>query len=59
MNLFDCHTRVWILKCCANLVTGHIELIRIVLIEIAGQGAEGTLGGEGELLPVWYWLMTV
>lgn len=48
MNLFDCHTRVCIFKCSSNLVTGHIELTRIVLVEITGQGAKGFLGGEGE-----------
>ena len=48
MNLFDRHTRVCIFKCSSNLVTGHIELTRIILIEITGQGAKWALGGEGE-----------
>ena len=48
MNLSNCTNRITIFQCLANLVTGHIELTRIVLVEITGQGAEGALGGEGE-----------
>lgn len=59
MNLCNSFCTSRIFQCLANLFTGHIELTRIVLVEITGQGAEGALGGEGELLPVWYWLMTV
>lgn len=59
MNLSNCTNRITIFQCLANLVTGHIELAGIILIEITGQGAKWALGGEGELLPVWYWLMTV
>ena len=48
MHIVDGLLRVSVLKCFSNLFTGHIELTGIILIEITGQGAEGTLGGEGE-----------
>lgn len=59
MHIVDGLLRVSVLKCFSNLFTSHVELTGIILVEITGQGAERLLGGEGELLPVWYWLMTV
>ena len=59
MNNLNLIFSIRIFQCFTNLLAGHVELIGIILIELTGQGAEGALGSEGELLPVWYWLMTV
>ena len=48
MNQTNCIIWIAIFQCLTNLGAGHIELARIILIEITSQSAERLLGSEGE-----------
>lgn len=48
MNQTNCIIGGCILQRQTNLITGHMELAEIILIEITGQGAERLLNGESE-----------
>ena len=48
MDLLNSVIRLCVFKSSPNLIAGHIEFVVVALPEIAGQGAEGALGGEGE-----------
>lgn len=48
MDLLNSVIRLCVFKGSPNLIAGHIEFVVVALPEIAGQGAERTLGGESE-----------
>ena len=48
MNDFNLVICIGIFQCRTDLFASDIKFVTIVLVKVAGQGAEGALGGESE-----------